>query len=56
MRPLTFSSGSFGHICVIKQQIMSRELLEFSDLIDKVFDPAAAEADDFWEQVCNLFV
>lgn len=35
---------------------MSRELMEFSDLIDEVFDQQTVEPDDFWEQAGNLFV
>ena len=35
---------------------MSRELSEFSDLIDEQFDIAEIEADDFWESLPNLFI
>ncbi len=39
---------------------MSRELIEFSDLIDEQFDMGDiemdAEADDFWESVLNMFI
>ena len=39
---------------------MSRELIEFSDLIDEQFDmddiEMDAEADDFWESVLNMFI
>jgi len=37
---------------------MSRELLEFSDLIDEQFElpEIDSEADDFWESVLNLFI
>ncbi len=35
---------------------MSRELIEFSDMIDEQFDIADAEPDNFWEQLVNLFI
>jgi len=35
---------------------MSRELIEFSDMIDEQFDIADAEQDNFWEQLVNLFI
>ena len=37
---------------------MSRELIEFSDLIDERFEPTEIEieTDDFWESVFNLFI
>jgi hypothetical protein len=35
---------------------MSRELLEFSEQIDELFDRTVVEADDFWEQLSHLFI
>jgi len=35
---------------------MSRELLEFSDMIDEQFDIDDSEAADFWELVANMFI
>lgn len=35
---------------------MSRELIEFSDLIDEQFDVVDTEAEDFWQSVLNLFI
>jgi hypothetical protein len=37
---------------------MSRELIEFSDLIDEQFSFTEIEVDDdnFWELVVNLFI
>ena len=35
---------------------MSRELLEFSDMIDAQFDIAAVEPDDFWQMIANMFI
>ncbi len=35
---------------------MSRELTEFSELIDEQFDIAEVEEDDFWESVSNMFI
>ena len=37
---------------------MSRELLEFSDMIDKQFDitDLELEEDDFWQSVLNMFI
>jgi hypothetical protein len=37
---------------------MSRELIEFSEMIDEQFEPTAVEIepDDFWESVLNLFI
>lgn len=35
---------------------MSKELMDFSDLIDELFDPVTVEAEDFWEDPANLFV
>ena len=38
---------------------MSRELLEFSDMIDEQFnftDKEVIEEDNFWELVVNLFI
>jgi hypothetical protein len=35
---------------------MSRELIEFSDLIDEHFEVTEIEADDFWESLTNLFI
>jgi hypothetical protein len=35
---------------------MSRELLEFSDMIDAQFDISAIEPDDFWQMIVNMFI
>lgn len=36
---------------------MNRELMEFSDRIDELFEPVTlAEADNFWEEPDNLFI
>jgi len=35
---------------------MSRELSEFSDLIDAHFNMWDTEPDNFWEQVLNMFI
>jgi hypothetical protein len=35
---------------------MSRELIEFSDLIDEQFEAAEIEEGDFWEAVLNMFI
>lgn len=35
---------------------MSKELIDFSDQIDELFDPVIVEAEDFWEDPANLFV
>ena len=35
---------------------MSRELFEFSELIDEQFDIADTEPDDFWQSVFNMFI
>ncbi len=37
---------------------MSRELIEFSELIDEQFDvvDSTTEAEDFWQSVLNLFI
>ena len=35
---------------------MSRELLEFSDMIDAQFDIFSDEPDDFWQQIVNMFI
>lgn len=35
---------------------MSRELAEFSDLIDEQFDKEDAEPDTFWNDIINLFI
>ena len=35
---------------------MSRELLEFSDLIDERFDIEETEEADFWESEANMFI
>lgn len=35
---------------------MSRELIEFSELIDEQFDPEELEASDFWQSVLNMFI
>jgi hypothetical protein len=34
---------------------MSREIIEFSDLIDEQFEPVAANTADFWPVVMNWF-
>jgi hypothetical protein len=35
---------------------MSRELLEFSDMIDEQFDIDGVETEDFWELPANMFI
>jgi hypothetical protein len=35
---------------------MSRELAEFSDLIDEQFDKEDIEPDTFWNDIINLFI
>jgi hypothetical protein len=35
---------------------MSRELTEFSDLIDEQFDMEDTEPDTFWNDILNLFI
>ena len=35
---------------------MSRELIEFSELIDEQFDMEDIEDDDFWQSVLNMFI
>jgi hypothetical protein len=35
---------------------MSRELMEFSDLIDEQFDIAESEEDNFWQSILNMFI
>jgi hypothetical protein len=35
---------------------MSRELIEFSEMIDAQFDVTTAEPDDFWQQIINMFI
>ena len=35
---------------------MSRELIEFSELIDEQFDMEDIEEDDFWQSVLNMFI
>ncbi len=35
---------------------MSKELMEFSGQIDELFDQVSVEADDFWEQLTQLFI
>jgi hypothetical protein len=35
---------------------MSRELLEFSDLIDQHFAMPDAEPEDFWQMIINMFI
>ena len=35
---------------------MSRELTEFSDLIDEQFDIDETELDTFWNDILNLFI
>lgn len=34
---------------------MSREIIEFSDLIDEQFEPVAANTADFWPAVMSWF-
>ncbi|WP_342646203.1 hypothetical protein [Mucilaginibacter sp. CSA2-8R] len=34
---------------------MSREIIEFSDLIDEQFEPVAASTADFWPAVMHWF-
>jgi len=35
---------------------MSRELIEFSDMIDEQFDMVITEPDDFWQMIINMFI
>lgn len=35
---------------------MSRELFEFSEMIDAQFDMPAIEPDDFWQLIVNMFI
>jgi hypothetical protein len=35
---------------------MSKELIEFSELIDEQFDMEAIESEDFWQSVLNMFI
>ena len=35
---------------------MSRELIEFSELINEQFDTDEIEEDDFWQSVLNMFI
>jgi len=35
---------------------MSRELAEFSELIDEQFDLEELETSDFWQSVLNMFI
>jgi hypothetical protein len=35
---------------------MSTELIEFSEMIDEQFDITAAEPEDFWQCLINLFI
>jgi hypothetical protein len=35
---------------------MSRELKDFSDLIDEKFDIAEVEEEGFWESILNMFI
>jgi len=35
---------------------MSRELIEFSDLIDEQFDIGGVEPEDFWQLILNMFI
>lgn len=35
---------------------MSRELLEFSDLIDEHFNMEDVEPENFWQQLINMFI
>jgi hypothetical protein len=35
---------------------MSRELIEFSDLIDECFDRVDTEPENFWQQLIHMFI
>ena len=35
---------------------MSRELIEFSVLIDEHFEIADTEPEDFWQMIINMFI
>ncbi len=35
---------------------MSRELTEFSELIDEQFDMEDTDQDDFWQMIMNMFI
>jgi hypothetical protein len=35
---------------------MSRELIEFSEMIDEQFEMTIAEPDDFWQMIVNMFI
>ncbi len=35
---------------------MSRELTEFSELLDEQFDMEDADQDDFWQMIMNMFI
>ncbi len=35
---------------------MSRELIDFSELIDEQFDIEDLEAGEFWQSVLNMFI
>ena len=35
---------------------MSRELIEFSELLDEQFDLPEAEEQDFWQMLINMFI
>lgn len=35
---------------------MSRELIEFSELIDEQFDFPETEPEDFWQMTINMFI
>ena len=35
---------------------MSRELIEFSDMIDEQFDMVITEPEDFWQMIINMFI
>jgi hypothetical protein len=36
--------------------IMSRELIEFSDLLDEQFDIAEVEEEEYWQSILNMFI
>ncbi|CAN5445246.1 hypothetical protein BH09BAC6_BH09BAC6_26950 [soil metagenome] len=43
------------YIASLNHIVMSRELLEFSELIDEQFEPADIETDELLEYVLGLF-
>ena len=46
----------YSYVCIVKFITMSRELLEFSDLIDEHFNMDDTEPDNFWQQLVNMFI